>query len=180
VSLYQQPPPQTRVICVDELGPLGAKVYPGRRWCPVGHPPGYTPNYGKRGSVWVFGGFEPATGSALTVTRDKRTRLEFIEFLDHVVAQWSQGALILIMDNLSVHKTLEVRLWALAHPHVRFLFQPRYAPWLNLIEPWWKTLKNLALKGRNFEALEQVPQAIERATAYWNDHRHPYHWRRPA
>jgi transposase len=74
--------------------------------------------------------------------------LEFIAFLDQVVSRWNEGHLILIMDNLAVHKTLEVRLWALA--------QPRYDPWLNSIEPWWKTLKNLALKGRNFEPLRQL------------------------
>jgi transposase len=84
------------------------------------------------------------------------------------------------MDNLSVHKTMEVRLWTLAHQRVQFLFQPRYAPWLNLIEPWWKTLKQLALKGRNFEARPDVIQAIAQATGYWNDHCHPYVWRKAA
>jgi transposase len=106
----------------------------------------------------------------LLLCRPKRTRFEFIELLEQIVQTWTQGELILIMDNLSVHKTLEVRLWLLTHSRVRFLFQPRYAPWLNLIEPWWKTLKNLALKGRNFDTLDQ-------AAAYWNSHRHPYRWR---
>jgi len=175
--LYRQVPPQTQVLCLDELGPLGAKVYPGRQWCPAGERPGYMPNYGKRGSLWVFGAFEPATGLVLTLSKPKRTRFELIEFLEQVAQTWTQGELIVIMDNLSVHKTLEVRLWLLTQPRIRFLFQPRYAPWLNLIEPWWKTLKNLALKGRNFEALEQLVLALSQATAYWNTHRHPYHWR---
>lgn len=178
--MYRQVPAHTHVLCLDELGPLGAKVYPGQQWCEVGKRPGYTPNYGKRGALWVFGAFEPATGLALTQCNTKRTRVEFIQFLDELVKTWTEGELILIMDNLSVHKTLEVRLWALTHPRVRFLFQPRYAPWLNLIEPWWKTLKNLALKGRNFEAIDQLVLAIQRATDYWNSHRHPYRWRRAA
>ncbi len=29
-----------------------------------------------------------------------------------------------------------------------FVFQPKYAAYLNLIEPWWKTRKSLALKGK--------------------------------
>lgn len=162
------------------MGPLGAKVYPGRRWCSFGKRPGYSPNYGKKGIVWVFGAFEPATGEALTVCAPRRRRTEFIAFLDALVARWSEGELILIMDNLAVHKTVEVRLWALAHPRVRFLFQPRYAPWLNLIEPWWGILKNLALKGRNFDSLEQVELAIERATDYWNSNKHPFQWKKAA
>ena len=178
--MYRQVPAQTHVLCVDELGPLGVKVYPGRQWSPSGQSPHFTPNYGKKGLAWVFGAFEPATGEALTLCQPRRTRLEFITFLEQVVSRWSQGQLILIMDNLSVHKTLEVRLWALAQPRVRCLFQPRYAPWLNLIEPWWKTLKNLALKGRNFETLLQLYTAIDQATLYSNAHAHPYLWRTAA
>jgi hypothetical protein len=45
------------------------------------------------------------------------------------------GDLVLILDNLAIPKTMVVKLWALAHERVRFLFQPTYAPWLNLIEP---------------------------------------------
>jgi transposase len=86
----------------------------------------------------------------------------------------------LILDNLSIHRTLDVRLWALAHERVHFLFQPTYAPWLNLIEPWWKTLRSLALKGRRFETAEEIVSAIAQGTVYWNDHRCPYHWRKVA
>jgi hypothetical protein len=49
---------------------------------------------------------------------------------------------------------------------------------LNLIEPWWKALKALALKGRRFETWEEVCRAVEEATAFWNTHRHPFHWGR--
>lgn len=73
---------------------------------------------------------------------------------------------------------MDVRLWALAHERVEFLFQPVYAPWLNLIEPWWKTLRSLALKGRCFASATDLTRAIVNATAYWNAHRHPYSWRK--
>jgi len=63
-------------------------------------------------------------------------------------------------------------------PQVHFLFQPTYAPWLNLIEPWWKSLRSLALKGRRFETTEEITQAIADATDYWNHHRKPYVWRK--
>ena len=41
------------------------------------------------------------------------------------------------------------------------------------IEPWWKVLRSLALKGRRFETWAEIEQAVERATAYWNEHKHP-------
>lgn len=56
------------------------------------------------------------------------------------------------------------------------MFQPTYAAYLNLIKPWWKTLRVLALKGRRFEEWADIVTAISRATTYWNAHRHPYVW----
>ncbi len=69
-------------------------------------------------------------------------------------------------------------LWSLTHPRWEFVFQPTYAAYLNLIEPWWKVLRSLALKGRRFASWAEVCAAIERATAYWNAHRHPFLWGR--
>jgi hypothetical protein len=71
-----------------------------------------------------------------------------------------------------------VLLWALAHPRWAFVFQPTSAAYLNLIEPWWKVLRSLALKGRQFETWTAIAQAVEAATAYWNAHRHPFVWGR--
>ncbi len=81
-----------------------------------------------------------------------------------------------ILDNLSAHRAADVLLFSLAHPRWEFVFQPVYAAYLNLIEPWWKTLRSLALKGRRFETWEQIAQAVE--AAYWNAHRHPFVWGR--
>jgi transposase len=83
-----------------------------------------------------------------------------------------------IVDNLSTHRASDVLLFSLQHPRWEFVFQPKYAAYLNLIEPWWKTLRSLALKGRRFETWAEVEQAIEAATAYWNRHRHPFIWGR--
>jgi transposase len=178
VSLYQSPPPQTHILCVDEMGPTAAKTYPAPRWSDK-RPP-VEADYGRRGKIWTFGAFEPHTGQALTWCTTGRTSANFVTFLDQLVTHWTEGTLVLILDNLSTHKTLDVLLWALVHPRVRFLFQPTYAPWLNLIEPWWKTLRSLALKGRCFLNAEAIMQAIQAATERWNRQRHPYVWRKAA
>ena len=128
----------------------------------------------------MFGAFEPNTGLALTHCANRRDSANFIALLDQVEQQWPEGEIILIMDNLSIHKAMDVRLWAVTHERVRFLFQPTYAPWLNLIEPWWKTLRSLALNGRRFESATEVETAIHAGTASWNQHRHPYVWRKAA
>ena len=42
---------------------------------------------------------------------------------------------------------MDVLLFQLTHPRWEFVFQPTYAAYLNLIEPWWKILRSLARKG---------------------------------
>jgi hypothetical protein len=82
------------------------------------------PDYGRRASVWTFGAFEPSSGDAFTVCAERRRACDFTAFLEQVVQHWPEGELILILDNLSVHRSQEVQLWALANERVRFLFQP--------------------------------------------------------
>jgi hypothetical protein len=39
-------------------------------------------------------------------------------------------------------------------------------------------MRSLAFKGRRFETGEEICAAVAAATAYWNAHRHPFHWGR--
>ncbi len=84
----------------------------------------------------------------------------------------------MVLDHLSAHRATDVLLFALAYPRWECVFQPKYAAYLNLIEPWWKILRSLALKGRRFASWAEVCQAVEAATAYWNAHKHPFVWGR--
>jgi hypothetical protein len=66
------------------------------------------------------------------------------------------GRVYAILDNLSAHRATDVLCFSLAHPRWEFVFQPVYAAYLNLIEPWWKVLRSLALKGRRFESWADI------------------------
>jgi transposase len=173
------------VICLDEMGPESAKSYRGQ--AVVRPAAGETrpaerarqeADYGRRGGGYIFGAFRPASGAALTEPYGGRTIANWLDFLDRVDAWVGPEAetVYAIQDNLSAHRATDVLLWALAHPRWEFVFQPVYAAYLNLIEPWWKVLRSLALKGRRFETWEAVCAAVAAATAYWNAHRHPYIW----
>jgi transposase len=174
------------VICLDEMGPEAAKSRPGSeviRPDPTGERRVRATqeiDYGRRGKGYVFGAFRPATGEALTLPYPGRTIANWVDFLDRVDDWLDPGVVRVyaILDNLSTHRALDVLLWALVHPRWEFVFQPTYAAYLNLIEPWWKVLRSLALNGRRFENWEEVCRAVAAATAYWNAHRHPFVWGR--
>ena len=177
------------MICLDQMGPESAKSFPGQqlvRTASASEPS--TPaerarqeiDYGRRGKGYIFGAFRPATGEAFTQPYAGRTIVNWVDFLERVDTWLPQEAepVYAILDNLNVHRATEVLLFSLAHPRWEFVFQPTYAAYLNLIEPWWKVLRSLALKGHRFDPWDQVCQAIEAATAYWNAHRHPFIWGR--
>jgi transposase len=126
--------------------------------------------------VWVLGAFEPATGLATTLCRPRRDSASFTQLLAQVRPTYAARGWLLITDNLSPHRSRETQTALIAWPEVELRFIPKYACWLNLIEPWWKQLRRLARKGRRFENVDELIEAVVQATAYWNQHRYPYVW----
>jgi transposase len=163
------------------MGPLSAKSYPGRAPVRTRPPAGRARqeiDYGRRGKGYIFGAFRPATGAAFTQPYLGRGTSDWVTFLEEVEGWLPRGAerVYAIVDNLSTHRATDVLLFMLAHPRWEMVFQPTYAAYLNLIEPWWKILRALALAGRRFETWEEISGAVAHATAYWNAHRHPFVW----
>ncbi len=141
------------------MGPVAAKSYPGtrvvreaREWAPAARAAQEIDD-GRRGKGDIFGAFRPATGEAFTHDYLGRTTANWVDFLERVQAWVPAEAerVYAILDNLRVHRAPDALLFALGHPRWAFVFQPTYAAYLNLIEPWWKTLRSLALKGHRFE-----------------------------
>jgi transposase len=172
------------VIDLDELGPESAKSFPGQAAVEVTARPAQRAtqeiDYGRRGKGYLFGAFQPATGDAFTQDYRRRTIVNWLDFLERVDAWVSADVerVYAIVDNLNVHHSDNVLLFCLTHPRWEFVFQPTYAAYLNLIEPWWKVLRSLAFKGRRFATWEDLAAAVRQATAYWNAHKHPFVWGR--
>ncbi len=145
---------------------------PGRATC--------TPDYGRRGSVWGLGAFEPATGLAATLCSPRRDSASFIQLLERVLQPYPAREWALITDHLTTQISCDTRTALLAWPEVQLWLLPKYACWLNLIEPWWKQLRSLALNGRRVERIDEVIEAMVQATASGNAHRYPSVWKKAA
>jgi DDE superfamily endonuclease len=172
------------VIDLDEWGPESAKSYPGQEAIDVTQRPAQRAtqeiDYGRRGKGYIFGAFSATTGEAFTQDYGGRTILNWLDFLERVDAWVPQEVerVYAILDNLNVQHSDQMLFFLLTHPRGEFVFQPTYAAYLNLIEPWWKVLRSLAFKGRRFETWEELASAVHEATAYWNAHKHPFVWGR--
>jgi transposase len=168
------------------MGPLSTKVYAGKELVKPRASEGKRAERAKHElcydrtekSGYVFGALQPATGEALIATSQHRSAVNIAAFLEQIEA-WIPAQtkrVYAILDNLTTHKAHDILLFALANPRWEFVFQHKYAVYLNLIEPWWKILKSSAFEEKTFETWEEKEATITPATDYWNKHKHPYVW----
>jgi len=162
-TVYTSPPAHRMSVCLDQMGPVGVKSSPGKRLAlpaaaestPAGRAKQEI-EYGRREKAgYVFGALHPKTGEVLTATSPHRRLVHWIDLLQHV-EEWipkDVERVSAVLDNLSMHRASDVLRFNLAYPRWEVVFQPTYAAYWNLIEPWWKTLKSLALKGKRSDEL---------------------------
>jgi transposase len=179
VGLYADPPPGGTVVCVDELGPVAAKAYPGPSWADDRHRPHFKPDYSRHGYVWAYGALAHRTGEACIETADARNTATWLHFLDRLESFVPEGEVYLIVDALPLNWTLDTMLWTWGHPRFRFVPLPKAAAWLNLIEGFWKILTERSLHGRTFCGTDQLTAALQAGVADWNEHPTPFLWGRP-
>jgi len=86
---------------------------------------------------YTFGALRPNDGEVFTETYSSRSAKNFVDFLEKV-EQWLPVYLQVnaVFDNLSAHRAIDILLLNLRHLYWQFVFQPKYADYLNLIEPW--------------------------------------------
>ena len=94
--------------------------------------------------------------------------IEFIEYL--LVEQYPKGRIVLVMDNVSYHKSAAVQAALSLFEHrLLVIWLPPYCPELNLIERFWKHLKDLACANKLQNLLEDVVASAEYVLSQQND-----------
>lgn len=167
------------MICRDELGPIGARCYPGPRWSSDAHRPHFRPDYARHGYRWAFGALAHRTGAVYVQTASTRDTAAWLHFLDGLEAFAPPGDAYLIVDNLPLHWSVNSMLWNWGHPRFHFVSLPKGAAWLNLIEGFWKILRQRALAGRACASTDALDSALHAGVSDWNRQPTPFLWGRP-
>lgn len=173
LDLYDHPPADGRVICVDEFGPLNLQPRPGRGWFPARKPRRLRATYHRdHGVRHLLGALDLATGKIHYRIRDRKRWIEFLAFLKTLRARWPGEKLYVIADNFSPHKRAEVRDWAAAS-NVEMVFLPTYSSWLNWIESEFAALRYFALNGTDHRSHNEQDAAIGAYIRWRNHHSRP-------
>lgn len=160
LDLYDNPPADGRVVCVDEFGPLNLQPRPGRAWRPEGEPARQRATFHRYAGVrHMLAALDLATGKMIYRIRQRKRWHEFLSFLKVLRARWPGQKLYLILDNFSPHKHPHIRQWT-ASNDVELVFLPTYASWLNWIECEFTALRYFALNGTDHQTHTEQGTAI--------------------
>ena len=179
VGLYLAPPEDAIVLCVDEKPSIQAlERAQGYLKLPNGRAlSGQSHDYKRHGTTTLFAALDLATGKVAAAHKKRRRRVEFLAFMDEIVAAYPDKEIHAVLDNLNTHKKNEE--WLAVHPNVRFHFTPTRASWLNQVEIWFSILSGKSLRGASFTSLTQLRQHIDDFIARYNADAFPFAWTKP-
>jgi len=184
VGLYMNPPERAVVFSFDEKTQCQAldRTQP---WLPMkrGRAATMTHDYKRNGTIDLFAAMDVATGEVHTRMHKGHTGADVLVFFKQLDKSVPKDLDVhVILDNLSAHKTAEIKAW-LAHPlrqrwHLHFT--PTSSSWTNLVERWFKELTDKRLRRGAFTSVADLTQAIAHWAEHWNTDPKPFVWKAPA
>jgi transposase len=109
----------------------------------------------------VFGALDLETGTWHYAVEARKRAVEFIAFVEHLLAAYPERPLLLVLDNASIHTAKDVRTWLAAHPQVELLYLPAYSGHEeNPVEKVWWRLKDKVAANRLHGSLEDLVATV--------------------
>lgn len=159
-ALTHDPPPATRVISVDEFGPITCEPQPGRGWARRGHPRRRRGNYHKpHGAAYWLGFYDLVTDQLYGRFSHRKRIGDILRLLRAIRRQFPTEHLYVIWDNWNAHRSRRVIQWANRN-RVGLAYTPNYASWLNPIECHFGELDTFVIEGSDFGSHTEAAAAI--------------------
>lgn len=181
VGLYVNPPEGALVLCVDEKSQIQAldrtaPVLPLRPGLAERH----THDCVRNGTTYLYAALDVASGQVIAGMTERHRAQEFRSFLNRINRSVPDELDVHVIDNVSTHKTPEIRRWLVRHPRFQLHFTPTYSSWMNLVERWFSELTNKWLRRGTHRSTKELEAAITAWIENWNDDPKPFAWHKSA
>lgn len=125
---------------------------PGYCWVDPKNVPILQTNTGRK-RLNILGAYNPVSFSFIHLTGEENCDAnKVIEFFELILKSYGQAPkIILYLDNAKYFKARIVREWLKDHPILELEFLPPYSPNLNLIERFWRFVKDKLVKNQYYE-----------------------------
>ena len=97
----------------------------------------------------LLAGIDLLTGKVHACVEERHRSREYVSFLKRLDAAYpTDTAIKLILDNHSAHISKETNAWLATQPEGRFafVFTPKHASWLNLVEGFFSKMARSMLR----------------------------------
>jgi transposase len=134
--------------------------------------------YKRLGTVSLLAGIDLQTGEAIPLVSSTHNSKDYIEFLKKLDAKYPQGDKIrLVLDNLKVHSSVAVHEYLATIPgRFEFVFTPKHASWLNLVEGFFSKMTKQMLRGIRVKTKDELVTRIYKYFDEINETPVVYHW----
>ena len=134
--------------------------------------------YKRLGTLSLLAGIDLKTGEAIPHVSDTHKSEDYIEFLKILDSKYPKGDKIrLILDNLKVHTSQKVVEYLQTIPgRFEFVFTPKHASWLNLVEGFFSKMTKQMLRGIRVNSKSELEERIYKYFDEINEDPVVYHW----
>ena len=129
--------------------------------------------YKINGTLNLFAALNTITGTLKTKTTERKTRSDFLAFMDEVITdQSTQTEIHVILDDYCIHKRCDE--WLKLHSNVSFHYTPSLASWLDQVEIFFGIMTKKILRGVSYENVKCLANAIQDYIHKYNETAIPF------
>jgi len=117
--------------------------------------------YRRHGTLSLLAGIDLISGRIIYKVFEKHRSWEFIQFLKELELIYPKEKIKILMDNHKIHTSIETREYLKTVPDkFEFVFTPKHASWLNIIESFFSKMARSVLRGIRVDSIKELGERI--------------------
>ena len=134
--------------------------------------------YKKYGTLSLLAGIDLISGRISYKIFENHRSCEFIEYLKELESLYPEEKIEVIIDNLKVHTSEETQKYLESVPDkFKFVFTPKHASWLNIIESFFSKMVRSILRGIRVDSLDELEKRISQYIDKLNENPVLFTWK---
>jgi putative transposase len=134
--------------------------------------------YKRHGTFSLLAGIDLTSGKVYYKIFERPKSCDFIEFLKELESIFPEEEIVIILDNHTVHTSSETRKYLETVPEkFKFVFTPKHASWLNIIESFFSKMARSVLRGIRVNSIKELKERISQYIDQINDEPVLFTWR---
>lgn len=117
--------------------------------------------YKRHGTLSLLAGIDLISGRINYKVFEQHKSWEFIQFLKELELIYPKEKIKILMDNHKIHTSWETRKYLETVPDkFEFVFTPKHASWLNIIESFFSKMARSLLRGIRVDSIKELEERI--------------------